>query len=33
LGRCNNALRLPLLPLTPGGEAAVAMALQEAGVL
>ena len=33
LGRCNNALRLPLLTLTPGGEAAVATALQEAGVL
>ncbi len=33
LGRCNNALRLPLLPLTPAGQVSVDAAMREAGVL
>jgi 4-hydroxy-tetrahydrodipicolinate synthase len=33
LGRCKGALRLPITPLTPAGQAAVQQALQEAGLL
>jgi 4-hydroxy-tetrahydrodipicolinate synthase len=33
LGRCKNELRLPLLPLTSAGEAAVSAALRDAGLL
>ncbi len=33
LGRCKNALRLPLLPLTSAGEATVSAALRDAGLL
>lgn len=33
LGRCNNTLRLPLLPLTPTGVATVGAALRDAGLL
>ena len=33
LGRCNAALRLPITPLTAAGQAAVASALAEAGLL
>lgn len=33
LGRCNNALRLPLLPLTEAGQARVEAALREAQLL
>jgi 4-hydroxy-tetrahydrodipicolinate synthase len=33
LGRCNNALRLPLLPLTPAGQTLVEAAMHEAGLL
>ena len=33
LGRCNNALRLPLLPLTAAGQAKVEAALREAQLL
>jgi 4-hydroxy-tetrahydrodipicolinate synthase len=33
LGRCNNALRLPLLPLTPAGQPLVEAAMHEAGLL
>ena len=33
LGHCGAALRLPITPLTPAGQAAVRQALQEAGLL
>ncbi|MFN5049604.1 4-hydroxy-tetrahydrodipicolinate synthase [Roseateles sp.] len=33
LGRCKGALRLPITPLTPAGQAAVQQALQEGGLL
>ena len=33
MGRCKDSLRLPLLPLTPAGQAAVAAAMREAGLL
>jgi len=33
MGRCKDSLRLPLLPLTPSGQAAVAAAMREAGLL
>jgi 4-hydroxy-tetrahydrodipicolinate synthase len=33
LGRCQNVLRLPLLPLTSAGEATVSVALRDAGLL
>jgi 4-hydroxy-tetrahydrodipicolinate synthase len=33
LGRCGAALRLPITPLTPAGQAVVRQALQEAGLL
>lgn len=33
LGRCKNALRLPLLPLTPAGQATVEAAMREAHLL
>ena len=33
LGRCKNVLRLPLLPLTPAGEATISAALRDAGLL
>ena len=33
LGRCNNALRLPLLPLTAAGQAKVEAALRDAQLL
>jgi 4-hydroxy-tetrahydrodipicolinate synthase len=33
LGRCNNALRLPLLPLTLEGQQVVEQAMRDAGVL
>jgi 4-hydroxy-tetrahydrodipicolinate synthase len=33
LGRCNNALRLPLLPLTPAGQALVEGAMRQAALL
>ncbi len=33
MGRCKNSLRLPLLPLTPAGQAAVGAAMREAGLL
>ncbi len=33
LGRCKNALRLPLLPLTSAGELAVSAAMREAGLV
>lgn len=33
LGRCGAALRLPLTPLTPAGQALVGAALKEAGLL
>jgi 4-hydroxy-tetrahydrodipicolinate synthase len=33
LGRCKGALRLPITPLTATGQAAVAQAMQEAGLL
>ena len=33
LGRCKNALRLPLMPLTPAGVATVGAAMRDAGLL
>ena len=33
LGRCGEALRLPILPLTPAGQATVEQALRDAGLL
>lgn len=33
LGRCRDAVRLPILPLGPGGQAAVGQALRDAGLL
>ena len=33
LGRCKNALRLPITPLTAAGQASVEQAMQEAGLL
>ena len=33
MDRCKDSLRLPLLPLTPAGQAAVAAAMREAGLL
>ncbi len=33
MGRCGASLRLPLLPLTPAGQAAVGRALADSGVL
>jgi 4-hydroxy-tetrahydrodipicolinate synthase len=33
MGRCKDSLRLPLLPLTPAGQAAVGAAMREAGLL
>ena len=33
MGRCKDSLRLPLLPLTPSGQTAVAAAMREAGLL
>ncbi len=33
MGRCKDSLRLPLLPLTPAGQTAVAAAMREAGLL
>ncbi len=33
LGLCGNALRLPITPLTPAGQAAVEQALRDAGLL
>ncbi|MBT9495269.1 MAG: 4-hydroxy-tetrahydrodipicolinate synthase [Paucibacter sp.] len=33
LGRCQNALRLPITPLTAAGQASVEQAMQEAGLL
>jgi 4-hydroxy-tetrahydrodipicolinate synthase len=33
MGRCKDSLRLPLLPLTPEGQAAVGAAMREAGLL
>ena len=33
LGRCKDSLRLPLLPLTPAGQAEVGAAMREAGLL
>lgn len=33
VGRCKDSLRLPLLPLTPAGQAAVGAAMREAGLL
>jgi len=33
LGRCQDALRLPITPLTPAGQQLVAAALREAGLL
>lgn len=33
LGRCGDALRLPILPLTPSGQATVEQALRESGLL
>jgi 4-hydroxy-tetrahydrodipicolinate synthase len=32
MGRCEDSLRLPLLPLTPSGQTAVAAAMREAGL-
>ena len=33
MGRCKDSLRLPLLPLTPAGQAVVGAAMREAGLL
>ncbi|ODV14366.1 MAG: 4-hydroxy-tetrahydrodipicolinate synthase [Rubrivivax sp. SCN 70-15] len=33
LGRCANSLRLPILPLTPAGEATVEQALRDSGLV
>ena len=33
LGRCGPALRLPITPLTPAGQAVVGQALLDAGLL
>jgi len=33
LGRCDARVRLPLLPLTPSGQATVAAALRDSGIL
>jgi 4-hydroxy-tetrahydrodipicolinate synthase len=33
LGLCGPALRLPITPLSPAGQALVQQALQEAGLL
>ena len=33
LGRCRNALRLPITPLTPQGQAVVEQALRDAGLV
>jgi 4-hydroxy-tetrahydrodipicolinate synthase len=33
LGRCTPHVRLPILPLTESGQAAVGQALREAGIL
>lgn len=33
MGRCKNSLRLPLLPLTPAGQAEVGAAMRAAGLL
>jgi 4-hydroxy-tetrahydrodipicolinate synthase len=33
LGRCANSLRLPILPLTPAGEASVEQALRDSGLV
>lgn len=33
MDRCKDSLRLPLLPLTPAGQSAVAAAMREAGLL
>ena len=33
LGLCGDAVRLPIIPLTPAGQAAVGQSLREAGLL